>query len=118
MKRLAPLLLAAAPLHAEPPEITAAEATEMAGTWRIDVTLRHPDAGWDHYADGWEVLAPDGTRLGYRELAHPHVDEQPFTRSLSAIAIPETVRQVTIRAHCSRDGWSGDSLTIPLPRAE
>jgi len=119
MKRLAPLLLlAAAPLHAESPEIVSAEATEAAGGWRIVVTLRHPDTGWDHYADGWEVLAPDGTRLGVRELTHPHVNEQPFTRSLSAIAIPEPIRQITIRARCSRDGWSEDSFTIPLPRAD
>lgn len=119
MKRLAlPLLLAAAPLHADPPEIVAAEATGARGTWRIDVTLRHPDTGWDHYADGWEVLAPDGTRLGYRELAHPHVSEQPFTRSLSAITIPESVPAVTIRAHCSRDGWAAESFALRLSRAD
>ena len=119
MKRLVPLLLlAAAPLHAEPPEIVSAEATETAGGWRIAVTLRHPDTGWDHYADGWEVLAPDGTRLGFRELAHPHVNEQPFTRSLSGVAIPDAIRQITIRARCGRDGWSEDGLTIPLPRAD
>ena len=43
------------------------------------VTVQHADTGWDHYADAWEVLAPDGTVLGTRTLLHPHTDEQPFT---------------------------------------
>ena len=119
MKRLALfLLLAATPLRADPPEIVAARATRSGGAWRFDVTLRHPDSGWDHYADGWEVLAPGGARLGYRDLAHPHVTEQPFTRALSAIAIPGDIAEVTIRARCSRDGWAEQSFALPLPRAD
>ena len=23
------------------------------GSWRFDVTVRHADEGWDHYADKW-----------------------------------------------------------------
>ena len=42
------------------------------GTWRIEVTVEHADAGWDHYADAWDVLATDGTVLGTRTLLHPH----------------------------------------------
>ena len=114
---LAPLIaLAVTPLHAEPPEITAVAARETATGWQFDVTLRHPDTGWEHYADGWEVLAMDGTRLGFRELLHPHVDEQPFTRSLSAIAIPADVSEVTIRARCNVDGWADSTRTVRLPR--
>lgn len=64
------------------------------------------------------MLAPDGTRLGYRELAHPHVTEQPFTRSLSAIAVQGDIAEVTIRARCSRDGWAEQSFALPLPRAD
>jgi hypothetical protein len=59
------------------------------GTYCFDVTVQHADTGWDHYADAWEVLAPDGTVLGARTLLHPHTDEQPFTRSLIGIRIPE-----------------------------
>jgi hypothetical protein len=47
------------------------------GTYRFDVTVQHADTGWDHYADAWEVLAPDGTVLGARRLLHPHTEEQP-----------------------------------------
>jgi hypothetical protein len=32
------------------------------------------------------VRAPDGTRLGIRDHLHPHVEEQPFTRSLAGAA--------------------------------
>ncbi len=59
-----------------------------ANTYGFEVTLRHADDGWDHYADGWEVVGPDGTVLGTRVLYHPHVQEQPFTRGLSGVKIP------------------------------
>ncbi len=91
-------------------------ATRMGETWRFDVTVRHADTGWDHYADAWEVVAPDGTVLGTRTLFHPHVTEQPFTRSLSGVAIPDGVTEVTIRAHDSVDGYGGAEMTVTLER--
>lgn len=100
--------------HAEGPVVENAEASRSGMGWRFDVTLRHPDTGWDHYADAWEVLTPDGTRLGIRELHHPHVAEQPFTRSLSNVMVPDGLRQVVIRARCSVDGWTGPSVTLTL----
>ncbi|MGL5008711.1 MAG: hypothetical protein ACRC6I_02415 [Paracoccaceae bacterium] len=105
---------AALPAVAEPVEIVTATAQQEAGLWTFDVTLRHPDTGWDHYADAWEVLSPDGASLGLRTLTHPHVDEQPFTRSLSGIASPAGVSHVTIRARCLVDGWSGETLRVAL----
>lgn len=79
------------------------------------VTVRHADDGWKHYADGWDVLGPDRTVLGTRKLWHPHVDEQPFTRSLSGVAIPEGVKSVIIRAHDSVHGHGGAEFTVTLP---
>ncbi len=99
---------------ADPPRVEDVRTDELGGAWTISVTLRHPDTGWDHYADGWEVLAPDGTRLGFRELAHPHVNEQPFTRSLSGIAIPKGTPFVLVRAHCNVDGWNTDTFKVQL----
>lgn len=84
------------------------------GTWRFDVTVAHADEGWDHYADRWEVVAPDGTVLATRVLAHPHVDEQPFTRSLSGIVIPEGVTSVIVRAGDSMHGLGGVEMTVDL----
>jgi hypothetical protein len=105
----------ALPAMADPAQIEGATARQDGATWSIDVTLRHPDTGWDHYADAWEVLAPDGTSLGVRELAHPHVDEQPFTRSLSGVAVPEGADHVMIRARCLVDGWADTMLRVDLP---
>jgi len=84
------------------------------GTYRFDVTVEHADTGWEHYADAWEVVAPDGTVLGTRTLLHPHVDEQPFTRSLTGVAIPDGTTEVTIRAHDSVDGLGGKEVTVEL----
>jgi len=66
-------------------------------TWTFNVTIAHGDTGWDHYADGWGVYLPDGTELGYRILAHPHVNEQPFTRSLRGVKIPQGTSTVIIK---------------------
>ena len=107
MRRLA-LTLAwlAGPGLADPVEITAVKAVRTADTWRFDVTVQHPDTGWDHYTDGWRVEDADGNELALRALAHPHVNEQPFTRSQGGVVIPEGVTEVYIRARCNLDGWN------------
>ena len=79
------------------------------------VTLSHADEGWDHYADRWEVLGPDGTVLGTRTLLHPHVHEQPFTRSLDGVAIPGGTDSVTVRAHDSVHRHGGRDFRLALP---
>jgi hypothetical protein len=84
---------------ADIPEIVSVSANESGGTWQFDVTVLHEDSGWDHYADGWGIYTIDGVELGYRILAHPHVNEQPFTRSLSGVVIPVTLTKVILRPH-------------------
>ena len=81
----------------------------------FSVTLTHPDTGWDHYADGWRVETEDGTILGTRELLHPHENEQPFTRSLGNVSIPDGTQRVLIRARCNQDGWSDAAYVLALP---
>ena len=46
-------------------------------TYRFDVTVKHGDEGWDHYADRWDVVAPDGTVLGTRILLTPMSKNNP-----------------------------------------
>src|SRR6056297_3229703 len=99
---------------ADPPEITDVRVHKTGMVWSVHVELRHPDTGWDHYADGWEVLDAAGNRLGYRELMHPHVNEQPFTRSLSGVVIPDGTREIFVRPRCSVDGWSGSQKRVTL----
>jgi len=107
-------LVAATPALSEMPVVREVTAQKAGMVWNIHVTLHHPDTGWEHYADGWEVLDAAGNRLGYRELLHPHVDEQPFTRSLSGVSVPDGTREVFIRPHCSRDGWSDEMVRVVL----
>jgi thiosulfate/3-mercaptopyruvate sulfurtransferase len=88
------------------------------GTWSFDVTVQHEDTGWEHYADRWEVLTPEGQVLTTRVLTHPHVNEQPFTRSQSGIVIPEGVTQVQVRAHDLVDGYGGREVAVDLTVAK
>lgn len=111
---LATALVVPVSAMADPSEIVKVVASKPDMGWRFDVTVRHPDTGWDHYADGWEILDAAGKRLGYRELHHPHVNEQPFTRSLRGVMIPDGVRTVYVRARCSVDGWSDEKVAVEL----
>lgn len=94
--------------------IEAVEARNDGSIWTFSVTLRHGDTGWDDYADGWRVVAEDGTEFGLRTLFHPHVNEQPFTRSQSGIAIPEGVTRVFVEARTKTEGWGEMRFPVDL----
>lgn len=84
-------------------------------TYQFSVTIEHKDTGWDHYADKWDIVGADGTIFGTRTLYHPHVNEQPFTRDLSGVAIPAGVHKVIVRAHDSVHKYGGKVMEIALP---
>ena len=106
-----------APLRAGEVEVVAVDAQQQSdGKWRFSVTLLHEDEGWDHYANRWDVVGPDGTVYGERVLAHPHENEQPFTRSLSGVGIPEEVTSVIVRGNDSVHGLGGKEMTVELQR--
>jgi hypothetical protein len=111
------LAILAAPAMAGEAEIVEATMQRASdGTYAVSVTVRHADEGWQHYADRWDVLEPDGTLLGSRILAHPHVDEQPFTRSLTGVAIPDHVAEIVVRVHDSVHGLGSGELRLEVPR--
>ncbi len=103
-------------------DVTYVRAVQAAdGSWTFHVTISHPDTGWEDYADGWDILLPDGSKLLVHEgdvftrlLAHPHVNEQPFTRSQSGIIIPEGIEFVIVRAHDLVDGFGGQEISVDL----
>ena len=107
---LAPLCV-----QADPAIIRDVTISATGGAYTVSVTLQHGDTGWDDYADGWRVEAADGTVLGTRTLFHPHVKEQPFTRSLGGVAIPEDLSQVYIRASTNAEGWDDATIAFPMP---
>lgn len=86
------------------------------GSYTFDVTIKSEDTGWDNYADRYEVLSPEGKILGTRELAHPHENEQPFTRSLRNVEIPSDIDTVTVRAHFNTADYDGETISVDLPR--
>ncbi|QFT58003.1 hypothetical protein FIU94_04125 [Sulfitobacter sp. THAF37] len=98
--------LATTPAFADPPVVQNVNMKKAGDSWNFDVTIRHKDTGWDDYADGWRILDAEGKELGLRNLAHPHVNEQPFTRSLSGVKIPEDVTEIGIQARDNVNGWS------------
>ena len=104
--------------------VTAGEVTivevrvECPSTCTFAVTLEHADEGWNHYADQWDVVTLEGRLLKSRVLYHPHENEQPFTRSLSGVLVPEGMKQVRIRARDSRHGYSAREVVVDLPGRE
>ncbi len=84
-------------------------------TCTFSVTLKHGDEGWDHYANQWDVMTMDGELLKSRVLFHPHVDEQPFTRSLSGVKVPAGTTRVKIRAKDLKHGYSSKEYTAQIP---
>lgn len=111
------LLFAAGAAVAGEADVLAVKAQKAGdGSFSFEVTVRHTDTGWDHYADKWDIVAPDGRVIATRVLYHPHVGEQPFTRGLSGVDLPPEIEQVTVRAHDSVHEYGGETIRVTLPR--
>lgn len=109
-------LIATAAFAGEAVVLAASASQDIRGTWTVSATILHDDTGWEHYADRFDVLAPDGTVLGSRTLFHPHVEEQPFTRSLSSLSIPDDVDVIIVRAHDNVHELGGETVEVVLER--
>ncbi len=96
-------------------DVVGARAVRAGDAYSFDVTVAHADAGWDHYADRWDVVAPDGSVLGTRVLLHPHDTEQPFTRSLGGVRVPAGIAFAILRAHDRVHGYGGAEMRVDLP---
>lgn len=97
-------------------KIVKTEFRQQGDAWTVTTTLRHADAGWDHYADKWRVIDGQGKVLGERALLHPHEQEQPFTRSQSGIRISAETLIVYVEAHDKVHGWSSRRVRVDLGR--
>jgi len=100
--------------NADEVQIVKVKAENQRSSWVFHVTLKHGDTGWDHYADAWRVVTEDGKELGTRTLYHPHVDEQPFTRSLGDVKIPADAKLVYVEAHDKVHGWSKQRYKVKI----
>ena len=79
-------------------------------TYTMSATVRHDDVGWEDYAN---IIKFEGESVqnGLRELLHPHVNEQPFTRSQSGVVASGPVR---VSANDVVDGEDGTVVTLEL----
>jgi hypothetical protein len=109
-------LLSTAVLADEVTIVNAKLTPGNSGNWHAAVTLKHDDTGWEHYADEWRVVDAEGHVLGTRVLYHPHVNEQPFTRSLGNIHIPKGTDKVYVEAHDKVHGWSSQKFEVSLKK--
>jgi hypothetical protein len=79
-------------------------------TYTVSATVRHNDTGWDSYADAFEVKGND-IQNGLRVLAHPHENEQPFTRSQSGVV---AAGLVWVEAKDNVEGLGGSKIYLDL----
>lgn len=97
------------------PDVLAGQLTRKSdGSFDITLTISSLYDTPQQYADGWRVLAPDGTVLGEHTLLHDHANEQPFTRTQPNVIIPSDLLTVTIEARDLVNGYGGQTLTIPV----
>jgi hypothetical protein len=97
------------------PDVLEAELEPSGDGWRLSATISSPYDSPDRYADAFRVLTPDGEELGVRELLHDHADEQPFTRSLDGLEIPDDVAEVIVEGRDQEHGWGGGTVRVPVP---
>ena len=107
-------------IHTYSPSLKFAQVTYVvatqnsSGSWCFNTSVQHNDQGWEHYANGWQVIDFEGNQLGYRSLGHPHDNEQPFTRSQCDIKIPIETSKVIVRAKCNNHGFGGKPIMVDL----
>lgn len=97
------------------PDVIDAELEPQGDAWRLDATLSSPYDTPERYADAFRALSVDGTELGVRELAHDHANEQPFTRSLAGLDIPDDVTRITVEGRDQEHGWGGGTVEVEVP---
>jgi hypothetical protein len=105
--------------QANEPTITNVDASKKSVFGKRDffVSVLHEDTGFEHYADGFEILSVSGEIIAKRVLAHPHVDEQPVTRDLRSVSIPDGVTEIDVRAHDSVHGY-GPKVRVQIPAGD
>lgn len=78
------------------------------------MTVSSPYDSPERYADGWHVLASDGTVLGEHELMHDHAGEQPFTCTQTGLEILEGTEEITVEGRDLENVYGGETVTIPV----
>lgn len=108
--------LAESPTDQKFPDVVAVDVRAGgAGTFDFDVTVSSPYDSPQRYADAFRVMGKDGSVFGERILLHDHANEQPFTRDLYGVQIPNDVKVVTVQARDKQFGYGGKIVEVLLP---
>lgn len=100
----------------EYPDVRAVKVVvQPGGAFDFAVTMTSPYDTPQRYADGFRVTGADGTVYGEMKLAHDHATEQPFTRTLTGVAIPPGVREVIVQGRDQKNGYGGLAVKTALP---
>jgi len=105
MKKIV-LLIISIFLFANEPKVINVKVDRTNNSYNFHVTIKHNDLSNEHYVNRWEIVDEKGNILAIRILFHPHIKEQPFTRSLYKIDLPSNMKKVYIRAHDIVHGYS------------
>lgn len=98
------------------PDVTKVDVTGESGSLSFAVTMTSPYDTAERYADSMRVRAVDGDKVfGERKLDHDHATEQPFTRSIDGVDIPDGVTEVVVEGHDQVSGWGGMTQTVSIP---
>lgn len=118
------MLFAAGSVYAQPgrsneqrfPDVIAVKVRASGqNLFDFDVTISSPYDTPGRYADGFRVYTTTNQLLGERKLLHDHQNEQPFTRDLSAVVIPEGLKTVLVQARDQKHGYGGKVVVVTLP---
>lgn len=97
------------------PDIVDVSVSANGSSYNFVVTMSSPYDSPQRYADAWRVIGDNGEVYGVRELLHDHANEQPFTRSLEGVEIPDGVSSVTVQGRDQVYGWGGGVVEVNLP---
>lgn len=96
------------------PDVVEVAVSSDGGSYTFDVTMSSPYDSPERYADGMRVRSADGEVYGERELLHDHASEQPFTRSIDDVEIPDDVDEVVVEGRDQQSGWGGETQTVSV----
>lgn len=98
---------------------------EADGTWTFEVTIEHPDKSPEDYADGWDIITPEGVVIKAKiedpftyPIAMAHVSSKTSVTTQTGIIFPADVTQIFVRAHDKKMGWGGQMVFVDLTLTE
>ena len=97
------------------PDIVEVTPLANAGGYTFIVSMSSTYDSPERYADAWRVIGDDGVVYGMVEFDHENSTEQPVTRSLDGVAIPDAVDSVTVQGRDLVYGWGGETVEVDLP---